>query len=159
MDSGQRFMDAFEGFSEAHGETKISNERRQGKQAANSYIKRTPLTIELINGHLQGGLGVGSIPINEENKCKFGALDIDTYPIDHVAVDKKLQKLKTVADGNDKGSWYSWQIEKVGMVDSLEVYNDCKEFHKSVASGEVKATAVADELDDSPSVNKDEVPF
>ena len=68
-------------------------------------------------------------------------------------------KLKTVADGNDKGSWYSWQIEKVGMVDSLEVYNDCKEFHKSVASGEIKGTAVADEIDQSPSVNADEVPF
>jgi len=37
MDNGQRFMDAFQGFSEAHGETKISQERRQGKQAAN-YI-------------------------------------------------------------------------------------------------------------------------
>ena len=94
MDNGQRFMDAFEGFSEAHGETKISQERRQGKQAANSYIKRTPLTLELINGHLQGGLGVGAIPINEENMCKFGALDIDTYPIDHVSLDKKLRKLK-----------------------------------------------------------------
>ena len=94
MDNGQRFMDAFEGFSEAHGETKISQERRQGKQAANSYIKRTPLTLELINGHLDGGLGVGSIPINENNMCKFGALDIDTYPIDHVALDKKLLNLK-----------------------------------------------------------------
>ena len=94
MDNGQRFMDAFQGFSEAHGETKISQERRQGKQAANSYIKRTPLTMELINGHLEGGLGVGSIPINEENNCKFCALDIDTYPIDHLALDKKLRKLK-----------------------------------------------------------------
>ena len=26
--------------------------------------------------------------------CKFGALDIDTYPIDHVSLDKKLRKLK-----------------------------------------------------------------
>ena len=68
-------------------------------------------------------------------------------------------KLKTVADGNDKGSWYSWQIEKVGMVDSMDMYNECKEFHNSVASGEIKATAVADEIDQAPSVNTDEVPF
>jgi hypothetical protein len=68
-------------------------------------------------------------------------------------------KLKTVADGNDKGSWYSWQIEKVGMVDSLDVYNECKEFHNSVASGEIKGTAVADEIDQSPTTNADEIPF
>jgi len=68
-------------------------------------------------------------------------------------------KLKTVADGNDKGSWYSWQIEKVGMVDSMDMYNECKEFHNSVASGEIKATAVADEIDQAPSVDTDEAPF
>ena len=39
------------------------------------------------------------------------------------------------------------------MVDSLEVYNECKEFHSSVASGEIKATAVADEIDQAPSVD------
>ena len=56
--------------------------------------KELHLTLELINGHLEGGLGVGAIPINEENMCKFGALDIDTYPIDHVSLDKKLRKFK-----------------------------------------------------------------
>ena len=93
MDNGQRFMDAFQGFSEAHGETKISRKTTR-ETSRQLYIKRTPLTLELINGHLDGGLGVGSIPINEENNCKFGALDIDTYPIDHLALDKKLRKLK-----------------------------------------------------------------
>ena len=46
--------------------------------------------MELVQSHLDGGNGVGSIPINEDNKCKFGALDIDQYPLDHAALDKKL---------------------------------------------------------------------
>jgi hypothetical protein len=45
------------------------------------------------------------------------------------------------------------------MVDSLDVYNECKEFHNSVASGEIKGTAVADEIDQSPTTNADEIPF
>ena len=90
----KRFMAAFEGFSAAHGQTQISNERRAGKQKAKSFIVRKPLTIELIEGHINGSHGVGSIPINEDNNCKFGALDIDQYPLDLVALDKKLRKMK-----------------------------------------------------------------
>ena len=65
--------------------------RRAGKQKAKSFIVRKPLTIELIRRTLNGHNGVGSIPINEDNKCKFGALDIDQYPLDLVALDKKLR--------------------------------------------------------------------
>ena len=75
-------MVAFEGFGAAHGQTKISEERRAGKQKAHSFIVRKPLTLSLIESHINGFTGVGSIPINEENKCKFGALDIDQYPLE-----------------------------------------------------------------------------
>ena len=68
-------------------------------------------------------------------------------------------KLKTVADGNDKGSWYSWQIEKIGLVDTLSMYNECKEFHANVSSGAVKSSAVTDDLPSANTVNEDEVPF
>jgi len=93
----QRFMAAFEGFSAAHGQTQISEERRAGKQKAKSIIVRKPLTVELIADHLKGGLGVGSIPINEDNRCRFGALDIDQYPLDLAALDKKIQKMEVPA--------------------------------------------------------------
>ena len=67
-------------------------------------------------------------------------------------------KLKTVADGNDKGSWYSWQIEKIGLVDTLSMYNECKEFHKNVSTGAVKSSAISDDLP-PVSTGTDEVPF
>ena len=91
MSLAERFMAAFEGFSAAHGQTQISPERRAGKQKAKSYIVRKPLTLELIESHLSGSWGVGSIPINEDNKCRFGALDIDQYPLDIEALDRKLR--------------------------------------------------------------------
>ena len=91
MNQAERFMAAFEGFSTAHGQTQISDERRAGKQKAESRIIRKPLTLELIVAHLEGKHGVGSIPINENSQCKFGALDIDQYPLDLVALDKRLR--------------------------------------------------------------------
>ena len=42
-------MAAFEGFSAAHGQTQISEERRAGKQKAKSFIVRQPLTLELLS--------------------------------------------------------------------------------------------------------------
>mgnify|MGYP001095735184 FL=1 len=94
MNRSERFMAAFTGFSAAHGQTQISDERRAGKQKAKSRIVRQPLTLELIKQHLEGKNGVGSIPINEDNQCKFGALDIDKYPLDIEALDRKLRKME-----------------------------------------------------------------
>ena len=94
MNLTEELLLAFEGFDGAHGQTEVSNQRMNGKQKAKSFIVRNPLTLELMQGHIDGRKGVGSIPINAENKCKFGALDIDEYPLDHKALVDKLEKLK-----------------------------------------------------------------
>jgi len=94
MELADRFMAAFEGSSVAHGQTTVGSTRRNGKTEAKSFIVREPLTKELVLGHLEGKHGIGSIPINDKNMCKFGALDIDTYPIDHLAILKKCRRFK-----------------------------------------------------------------
>jgi len=93
MNLTERFMSAFKGSDFAHGQTEIGNKRRNGKTEAKSFIVKQPLTKELIEDHLEGTKGIGSIPINRDNKCNFGVLDIDTYPIDHLEIRKKCQKL------------------------------------------------------------------
>ena len=89
-----RFAAAFEGSSVAHGQTTVGSVRKNGKTEAKSFIVREPLTKTLVAAHLEGGHGVGSIPINDQNMCKFGALDIDTYPVDHVEILKKCRRFK-----------------------------------------------------------------
>tara|TARA_Y100000592_G_C5353522_1_gene260016 strand:- start:45 stop:791 length:747 start_codon:yes stop_codon:yes gene_type:complete len=64
----------------------------------------------------------------------------------------QIYRLKTVEEGNDKGSWYSWSVEHEKMVESIESYNDAKSFHTSIKSGELTALPPTD-------ANKDEVPF
>ena len=85
---------AFEGSKVAHGTTKVGRTGRTGKAEADSRIVREPLTVAKIEAHLSGGLGVGAIPINADNQCRWGALDIDVYDLDHKALQDKIQKLK-----------------------------------------------------------------
>ena len=89
MDDTEKFMAAFTGFDAAHGQTIITGTRVNGKQEARTRIIREPLTKEKIQEHLDGGTGVGSIPINANNHCSFGCIDIDTYPLDHSAINSR----------------------------------------------------------------------
>ena len=85
-------MAVFEGSSTAYGQTKIGNQRRDGKTEAKSFIIKEPLREDLVQEHLEGLMGVGAIPINNENMCKFGVIDIDDYPISHSDIIKKRDR-------------------------------------------------------------------
>jgi len=96
MSIEQRFLDAFDGSSEGHGQTTVSSTKRSrdGKAEAKSFVVRGPLTEAHIAGHLSGQQGIGAIPITRENKAKFGAIDIDQYDLDHKALIAKVRKYR-----------------------------------------------------------------
>ena len=90
----QRFTAAFEGSANAYGRTEIGARGRSGKVEGNSFVERAPLTPALLSKHLSGKSGLGAIPINDESLCKFGAIDIDQYDVDHKALVAKITRLK-----------------------------------------------------------------
>jgi len=94
VDIATRFLDLFTGSRSAHGQADVLGEQRGAKQQAKYEIIRQPLTVELVQDHLDGKLGVGSIPIDETNHCRFGALDIDDYHLDHVQLLAKIKRFK-----------------------------------------------------------------
>jgi hypothetical protein len=47
-------------------------------------------------------------------------------------------RLSSVAESNDKGKWYGWEIERIGAVDSAGIYNAAKSFAQSIGAGDVK---------------------
>ena len=49
-----------------------------------------------------------------------------------------VYKLSTVQQSNDKGTWFGWNIEKVGPVQDKNLYEAAKQFAASVSNGEVK---------------------
>jgi hypothetical protein len=94
MSDAKRMLAAFEGSSDGHGKTIVGRATRSGKTEAQSRVVREPLTEELVRSHLDGKAGIGSIPINRDNKCKFGALDIDSYDLDLAGLAKQVAALK-----------------------------------------------------------------
>ena len=50
-----------------------------------------------------------------------------------------IYKLKTVQQSNDKGTWFGWDVARVGPVSDASVYNTAKDFGVNVAKGAVQA--------------------
>jgi len=94
MTQAERLLAVFEGSKAAHGTTTVGRIGRSGKAESQSKVVRAPLTKELVQSHIDGKNGIGAIPINEENMCKFAALDIDVYDLNHKELQAKVQKLK-----------------------------------------------------------------
>ena len=50
-----------------------------------------------------------------------------------------IYNLKTVQMSNDKGTWFGWDVEKVGPVADKSIYDMAKNFATSVGKGEIVA--------------------
>ena len=50
-----------------------------------------------------------------------------------------IYNLKTVQQSNDKGTWFGWDVAKVGPVQDKAVYDIAKNFADRVSKGEVQA--------------------
>ena len=87
------FKEIFKGLERAHGCTKVSGPTENGvKVKGQSFVVRQPVTDDLWRMHLQGSQSLGIIPINEENQCVWGCVDIDSYAgFDHK---KLIDKIK-----------------------------------------------------------------
>ena len=90
----EKFKEIFEGLDCAYGITKKSTHfTEKGKNKTESFTIHKPPIKPLWNDHLIGkDPGLGIIPINRENKLKWGCIDVDIYPVDHQAFVKKLQE-------------------------------------------------------------------
>ena len=62
-------------------------------------------------------------------------------------------RLKTSKEGNDKGSWYGWEISREEQLGDANLYSIAKTFAESVGKGEVKVKY------EEESTNDQKVPF
>lgn len=93
MELAEKFSKIFQGMKNAYGTYAIQTRDGQ-KLVGKAQTIREKVTIDLWQKHLDGIQGVGIIPIDEENNCFFGAIDIDQYPIDHAKISSKIRELK-----------------------------------------------------------------
>ena len=62
-----------------------------------------------------------------------------------------IYKLKTTQMSNDKGTWFGWEVSKVGPVEDQGVYGIAKSFAEQVGKGDVQVKHGSDESKtDSP---------
>ena len=76
-----KFIQIFKGLERAHGVTYIDKKSIDGQKIkGKSFIKREAVTLTIWENHLNGiEPSLGIIPINENNKCRWGCIDIDSY--------------------------------------------------------------------------------
>jgi len=91
-----KFKEIFEGNNSAYGIMKMTGEvTDKGKAVAKAYIKRESITDELWQDHLDGkDPALGVIPINEDNECKWGCIDVDEYNLDHKNISARIKSHK-----------------------------------------------------------------
>ena len=92
-----RFIEIFTGLKRAHGCTYINTTPKEGvKLKTKSFVKREQVTPDHYKNHLHGvEPSLGIIPINEEDMCKWGCIDIDSYAgFDHQKLIRKIKTLK-----------------------------------------------------------------
>jgi len=79
-----------------------------------------------------------------------------------------MWKLGIVEESNDQGSWANWSVDKVGLVQSRELFQEAKALRESISAGAVKAAADPDRGSKSSNgsgnpnrggVRDDEIPF
>jgi hypothetical protein len=50
-----------------------------------------------------------------------------------------IYRLKTTQMSNDKGTWFGWEVSKVGPITDQQLYQQAKSFSESISKGAVKA--------------------
>lgn len=76
------FQSIFSGNTDSYGVHIYGKSKEGEKEKGKSFTKQGQVTDELYKDHLEGGQGLGVVPIQKDNKCRFAALDIDMYTVD-----------------------------------------------------------------------------
>jgi hypothetical protein len=95
MDSVTQFKKIFVGLATAYGYYRIEKTENNGKNTGKGGVVREPPTDLVWENHLKGKTqGLGIIPINADNQCQWGAIDVDQYPLDHKLLVEKIRRMK-----------------------------------------------------------------
>jgi|TARA_E500000318_G_scaffold51947_2_gene48591 hypothetical protein len=93
----EKFIEIFSGLNIAYGKFIPEDKNDAGKLQGKNQIVRQPdgLPRKLWEDHLSGTASLGVIPIDENNKCRWGCIDIDRYNgFDHLKLIKKIRDNK-----------------------------------------------------------------
>jgi len=71
-----------------------------------------------------------------------------------------MWRLYAAEETNEKGSWSTWGVERIGLVENRDLLLEAKAFRDSIAAGEVKAAPEEDvSAPSSSKMDGDDIPF
>ena len=94
--SVEKFKHIFTGLERAHGVTYVDKKGADGQKIkGKSFVTREYVTDDMWSKHLQGTEpSLGIIPITDDNTCRWGCIDIDSYAgFDHKKLIDKIKNL------------------------------------------------------------------
>ncbi len=87
----KKFKSIFYGLDRAYGIYKSSGESVNGKAGGQAFILKKPVTDQLWIDHIAGkDPSLGIIPIRDDATSTWGCIDVDTYPLDHKKIIRKI---------------------------------------------------------------------
>ena len=95
MELAEQFYNLFEGNKRAYGVVDLDDNGVGKKTGVYKIIKKPPEVQHWID-HLKGKQGLGIIPIMDDNTCKWGAIDVDNYQVDHKNLVERLRKERII---------------------------------------------------------------
>ena len=91
----KKFKSIFYGLDRAYGIYRSNGESVNGKAGGQAFIIKKPVTDQLWIDHIEGkDPSLGIVPIRDDSTCTWGCIDIDTYPLDHKIIIKKIRDLE-----------------------------------------------------------------
>ena len=91
----EKFKKIFYGLDRAFGRYQSDGEKINGKASGKAFIIKETVIDQLWIDHLEGkDPSLGIIPIRDDSTCTWGCIDIDTYPLDHKVIVKKIRQLE-----------------------------------------------------------------
>ena len=124
------FFNVFPGLTRAYGKFTITQTKGVKLDGFGNTI-REPYTKDLWKLHLEGKIGLGVVPINEESKCKWACLDVDDYAgVDLEKISKSFIKKNLIICRSKSGGGHIFLFTK-NFIPASHMIKKLKEIAKA----------------------------
>jgi len=129
-----KFHELFVSNPSVHGQTSLTGKTRDrdGKQDSRSFLVKAPLNNNVWEEHLKGEKIIGCTPLINEDRVRWGALDVDVYQdtntIEDIVTKVKEHKLPFVVCRSKSGGahvylFFSEEVSAAAVIDKLKSFS------------------------------------
>ena len=129
-----RFNDLFVCNPDVHGQTSLTGKTRDrdGKADSKSFLVKAPLTTDIWEQHLKGEKIIGCTPLINEDRVRWGVLDVDVYQesntIEDILTSVKEHNLPFVVCRSKSGGahvylFFSEEVSAANVIDKLKSFS------------------------------------